>query len=47
MCENKLEKVYSHLEIMNLIDAITAQYNEECASSFNYFPNFSFIKPSQ
>ena len=40
MCENKLEKVYSHLEIMNLIDDITAQYNEEYVPSFNYFPNF-------
>ena len=40
MCENKLGKVYSHLEIMNLIDAIPAQYNEKYASSFNYVPNF-------
>ena len=40
MCENKLGKVYSHLEIMNLIDAIPAQYNEKYASSFNYIPNF-------
>ena len=47
MCEKKHEKDYSHLEIMNLIDAITAPYNEEYASSFNYFPNIEFIKPSQ
>ena len=40
MCENKLGKVYSHLEIMNLIDTIPAQYNEKYASSFDYFPNF-------
>ena len=44
MCENKLGKVYSHLEIMNLIDAIPAQYNEKYASSFDFFSEFLIHK---